>query len=336
MIGENAKQPKKDNFTDRAQRLNMMLHAFMLAEAASTKEFPLLNTPTEIGRRFIYGARVYSTSDVHMGKEHELLFAVGDTETDFYQLPLIQVAKGIDAKVTGRIDLRGNETCLDERQNITDIIDKELCHGQQHSPIERTFAVALVPKTDYIGTQLLLAAGGNGVRTEFAFYRLALNGFLSERVFVTPKDGSRVPLLVSKDGQSEHFLQLSDVVHEKDLKQLEAQGVLPGIYVVGGEFIHSGTPERTRALGQNMRLSSLSAAPYQERRPALDMPLRAEGSELGRIGVDVGKTANVQYERTHGLLSKMDSLLAIHLLPITTDMDPARIQREIRKYTGAK
>lgn len=348
MIGENAKQPKRDNFTERAQRLNMMLHAFMLAEAAATKESPLVNKPGDLEPRTIGEARVYQMGAAPIGKNFELFLGVGDVETGFYQLPMIQVAKGIDAKVTGTIDLHGKEVRLDEQKRLSAALAEEISWSfgpeEKVRGAERSFAVALVPKTEYLGGQLLIAARGAGYAgsaeypAEFAYYRLALNGFLSDRVFVNKKDGSDMPLLVSNDGKSERYLRLSDVVHDKTLAELEAKGVLPGVYVAAGEFVRTCDSAHGRKVRLTDRVTRLYAAGADKERPALDFPLMAEGSNagsgLGRLGVDVGKQSSVRYEATSGFPSDVGAIFAVHFLPIEMDMDFARVQREIKKYAG--
>lgn len=318
MIGTNAETvARKSTYSN----LSSMAHAFQLAEAVATTERPILSrNGMNIATSTVPSAKTsfHSLTQVPLGEAHNLLLGVGSEEQGFYQVPLIQLNTGIDVLLSGRVNEKGeavkNEKPVPYSQYITSR------YGLNMNPAQRVFAVALIPTTEELGNQLLVA-GINKTGYSQGVYSLATNGFLLERGVVSAS-GQVAPIMFPDAEGKERYLKATEVLSGTDLAALEAENVFPGLMVVAGKF-QTAQPLYDSLLGG----SSYKGEESLSRSMSLGMSKGA-----GRVGVETGDASTVKYGKTTGRVTSIDGLLALHLLAVGPKTTPEEVTEALKAY----
>ncbi|HIH42623.1 TPA: hypothetical protein HA246_03185 [Candidatus Woesearchaeota archaeon] len=331
LVGEGAKKVVAANYADLFARLAEVGNAFTLAEQVSSGTNPLLNR----GSNFIQkepeqGVKIYGISDVALSPSHLLHLVVGNPGTGFFQVPLIQAATGIDARVSGTIDAKGEAKKFPTPRMLTELVRED--YGVAVTPCtNRVFAVALVPRSEDLGDQLYVA--GQGLSSfGNSYYAMGVNGYMLERRIVSVNGNRLVPVMFPDKSGKERLLKISDVLSDGEVRKLEADGVYPGLLFLAGGF----QEERQFDLSYLSKGDGLSLGGSGMMRggPTLGGGSKGGGATrggAGRVGLEVGDESQVRYGTTRGKSTGIDGIMAVYFLAVDGKTKPEEVQAAMAK-----
>ncbi len=321
LIGENAEQKIEVVFEDMFKRVGYMASLFQLAQDIATDERPLLNCNPKTNTITGMGMTITSFSDVPVSDKNDMLLAVGSPETGFYQVPIIKINGGkainaIDVEVSGTIGDKAKAESFEKPRRLTEI-SKELYHGVGMEDANRVFAVALVPKADFLGDEVIVAGINNERRDKpgYSFmssgssvYHMVVNGFALERKIVS--DNPISPVMYPGEDGSERYLKLGDMLDQEEVREMESKGVYPGLTFVTGSF-----EEEHVMRGAFFSMSAESK----------------QTMGASRVGLEQGSESQVQYGRARGNITGIDGVLALHLIGVKEGTAPGDVYNQIEK-----
>lgn len=334
MIGEDAKPEKKlrdVTYTGRFDRLRAAGNAFNLAETVATEERPLLNQGYNLAERSDSGLTVFTFSKVSMSRNKELILGVGSSENGwFYQVPVLQLATGVDVAVSGTIDRKGEATRFEESRRLSDYVKEK--HNFDMTGANRVYGVALVPNSEALGDELLVCGYGDGFSRPV--FQMAANGFMLNGVVGS---GNRmIPLMHPDADGDERCLKISDVLSDEKVAGLEEKGVYPGLTVIGGRFaehspVISNFDYGSGLLGSGtLRGGSHTFGGAMKGGGTLGAPTRGAQSS-GRVGIEVGGKTDVRYGSISGRWTGIDGVLALHFVAVSENTTPEEVRSHLDK-----
>jgi len=349
MIGTGATPKHEINYTDMFKRLAYVGDLFRVAEEVATTDRPLLNANARNYDMAMKEARVHAFSDVPVSAGHQLVLAVGSKETGFYQVPIIQLAggtgeEGIDVMVSGTIDEKGAAESFGKPKKLSEYAT-EAYNGQGIEKAQRVYAVALVPKTDVIGQDVLI--GGKG-KSGMGIYHMILNGFSLDRkvvgssgsgymALVTGEDSFAPMMFPQKDG--ERYLKLGDILGQEQLAEAAAEGLTPGLTFVAGQFRQEiPTPRFAMrsfsdlSLGGGDMMRSMGGATRGGGATYGDGATK--DGDAGRVGLEIGSESDVRYNTIRGSITSIEGVLALHFIGVEDGAEVAKVRDEVKKLAS--
>jgi len=328
MIGENAEHKREISYTEMFDRLSYMGNLFRLADSVTTTERPLLNTKPGLYFMERTGIRIQAFSDVPLSEHDSFVLAVGSPKTGFYQVPIIKLSegvgkKGVDVLVSGTINDKGIPERFNKARKLSD-----MAYGLYTTGIDdarKTYAVALMPKTDLLGQDVIVA--GRNIGQPQSIYHMIVNGFSLDRKIVGGRDSYGWPgaagtatfipvMFPNKDG-IERFLRVGEILDQEQLSHAESQGVFPGLTFVAGTFSEERVLSFRGALLYSLTLQDLGATRSMK--------------GAGRVGLEVGSESDVRYGRVKGDIESINGILALHFIGVEKDADTAQVKAAIEK-----
>jgi len=341
MIGEDARKKQEISYSGMFSRIAFVGNLFNMAESVASADRPLLNANPRIYSIGSDELKVQAFSDVPVSDNHEMVLAVGSKETGFYQVPIIKLSggtgkDGIDVTVSGTIDDKGTPEKFDGTKKLSDL-SKEL-YGVGIDSARKVYAIALMPKADILGQDVLI--GGRNIGPRTAVYNVIVNGFamkgnvLGKSPFyiggVGPMDTFAPIMYPQKDGE-ERFFRLGDILSQKELSLAESSEVFPGLTFVAGRFEEAFIPHYRSLMGGGR--SPLGEVPvlYSLSPKSTEKTMNRGADDIGRVGLDVGSESNVKYRTVKGAITSIDGILALHFLGIGQNANPEQVKAEIER-----
>ena len=334
MIGDDAKikvKPASQGFSDIFGAVSYMGNLFAMAELitglykAYEKDRPLMNVNPRMYDISKNEINVKAFSHVPVSDHHMILLAVGSPKTGFYQVPIIKLARGVDVMVSGTINEKGEPEKFGETKRLSNLAQEFYSTGLEK--VNSTYAVALMPKTDLLG-QDVLVAGISKAYCGSSVYHIIVNGFAMERKIVGSNaygsiSPSFVPVMYPQKGGEERFLRVGDILDKRALAKAESQGVFPGLTFVAGYFQEEHHPIVFRSFADEGMLNCSLGA------PSAAGPATRGGP--GRVGLEVGSESEVKYGKAKGTITGIDGILAMHFIAVEEADKPLEVMKEIDK-----
>ncbi|MBT7902974.1 hypothetical protein HN587_03850 [Candidatus Woesearchaeota archaeon] len=250
----------------------------------------------------------------------KLTLTVGNPETGFFQVPIIQVAEGIDLMVTGTIGKKGKAERYETSKKLSETVKPE--HNFEGA--KRVYGIALVPKVEQMGDQVFVGFTYSGVHSGVA--SLLVNGFGVERGIIS--SFSEAPIMMEDSEGGERYLKLGDILSEDQVAKYEASGVVPGLGVTVYGFRKEAV--RTPMLSlQSLGGSDLGGGHMKSFGGDLGAT-RSAGPSTGRLGLEIGDESDVKYQKARGTITRLESVLGLNLIGVGPGAEYEHVAAQVR------